>query len=258
MRLVGVLYVAAAAALLASAANAEPAVVAAAEPGNPTLSSEPVAASTTVTDSATAPGSGHQATDPALPAAMASLTEEGAADTARLAPPEPTLFADIDLGSQTITVSDESGELYRWPISSARGGYTTPTGTYRVNWTSRMHYSRQYGGAPMPHAVFFTNGVAVHATNAVGMLGRPASHGCVRLAPQNAKTFYNLVHRHGLRLTQITVRGKPPYSAVASDRRRRQYQPVVKPFGGFFGYNPPPQQPRKRGRKVYGANTNTW
>jgi lipoprotein-anchoring transpeptidase ErfK/SrfK len=256
MRLVRVLSAAAASALLVSAACADPAVIATAETGSPSLATEPAAASPVAIDSATSAASGHQATDAALPAAVASLTEEDA-DTARLPPPEPTLFADIDLSTQTLTVSDEGGQLYRWPVSSARGGYTTPTGTYRVNWTSRLHYSRQYGGAPMPHAVFFTNGVAVHATNATGMLGRPASHGCVRLAPQNAKTFYNLVHRHGLRLTQITVRGKPPYSAVASDRRRRQYQPVYKPFGGVFGYNPPPQ-PRKRGRKVYGANYDPW
>ncbi len=152
-----------------------------------------------------------------------------------------------------MTVSDGAGQLYRWPISSARAGYTTPTGTFTVSWTSRMHYSRQYDWAPMPYAVFFKEGVAVHATNAVGNLGRPASHGCVRLALQNARTFYDLVERHGMALTQITVHGKPPYSPMVAQRRN---EPVFQPFGGFFAYEQPAAQPRARprGRQIYGGN----
>jgi L,D-transpeptidase catalytic domain len=118
------------------------------------------------------------------------------------------LFADIDLATQTMIVSDQSGVRYRWPISSARAGYETPVGKFAVSWTSRMHYSRQYDWAPMPYAVFFKKGVTVHATNAVGNLGRPASHGCVLLALNNARTFYVLVGKHGMALTQITVHGK--------------------------------------------------
>ncbi|MEI9899518.1 MAG: L,D-transpeptidase [Hyphomicrobium sp.] len=49
---------------------------------------------------------------------------------APLDPPEPTLFADIDLGTQTMTVSDKNGEIAHWKISSARGPYRTPTGTF--------------------------------------------------------------------------------------------------------------------------------
>ena len=45
----------------------------------------------------------------------------------------------------------------------------------------------------MPYAVFFTGGYAVHATEAVARLGQPASHGCVRLALENAATFFELV-----------------------------------------------------------------
>ena len=196
-----------------------------------------------------------QTTDAALPpaAAPAAAAPEDAASAPPLDPPKPTLFADIDLSTQTMTVSDRAGQLYRWPISSARAGYTTPTGTFTVSWTSRMHYSRQYDWAPMPYAVFFKEGVAVHATNAVGNLGRPASHGCVRLALQNARTFYDLVERHGMALTQITVHGKPPYSPMVAQRRN---EPVFQPFGGFFAYEQPAAQPhaRPRGRQIYGGN----
>jgi len=56
-----------------------------------------------------------------------------------------------------------------------------------------MHYSKKYDNAPMPYSIFFTGGYAIHGTPHVGNLGRPASHGCVRLSPANARTLYGIV-----------------------------------------------------------------
>jgi lipoprotein-anchoring transpeptidase ErfK/SrfK len=206
--------------------------------------------------------SGPQASDAALPPAAVAAPAT-AEQVAPIEPPEPTLFAVIDLGTQTMTVSDKSGVLGRWAISSARGGYRTPTGTFTPHYTARMHYSKQYHWSPMPYSVFFNEGVAVHGTNAIGQLGRPASHGCVRADPKNAKIFYNLVQKHGMQLTRVTVRGKPPYSpAVAEGRQRRRYaQPAVKPWGGLFGYSQQsayqPKAKRMK-KKQYGGGYNTW
>ena len=132
----------------------------------------------------------------------------------------PTVVARINLSSQRMEVSVNGAALHSWAISSGRAGYASPRGTWRVQWTSRIWYSKKYDNAPMPHAVFFTGGVAVHATSATGMLGRPASHGCIRLAPANAAQFYALVQKHGNKQTQIQVFGSPPQSAVASRRER--------------------------------------
>jgi lipoprotein-anchoring transpeptidase ErfK/SrfK len=66
-----------------------------------------------------------------------------------------------------------------------------------------MWYSRKYHMSPMPHSIFFLGGYAIHGTDAVGRLGRPASHGCVRLHPSNAATLYSLVRQSGS--TQIVV-----------------------------------------------------
>ena len=57
----------------------------------------------------------------------------------------------------------------------------------------------------MPFAVFFKDGVAVHATNAVANLGRPASHGCVRLDPGNAAILFGLVQHEGMGATTIVI-----------------------------------------------------
>jgi lipoprotein-anchoring transpeptidase ErfK/SrfK len=245
MRLVHAVCAIAAVVLVTKSVAAEPAtILAATEPAGPVDTAAPAAPA------------GHQASDAALPAAAAELTPDEVEKAEPLPPPEPTLFADIDLANQTMTVRDAAGHEYGpWKISSARGGYVTPTGTYTVNWTSRMHYSKQYHWSPMPYSVFFTRGVAVHGTNAIGSLGHPASHGCERVHPKNAKIFYNLVQEHGEQLTRVAVHGKPPYTpAVAEESSRRYRQPTFSPFA-FFGEPPPSYQPRQRRykRQQYGG-----
>ena len=122
-------------------------------------------------------------------------------------PPPITLVLNTDLGSQRLTVIENGKAKYTWPISSGRRGFATPTGTFHPQWASRMHYSRQYEYAPMPHAVFFHRGTAFHGTSAVGMLGQPASHGCVRLAPSNAAQLFKLIHKHCYASTKVVVHG---------------------------------------------------
>ena len=157
------------------------------------------------------------AAEPAPPAAAASSP---AAEPAA-PPPPPTLLVGIDLGSQRLTVTEHGKIKYTWPISSGREGYRTPTGTFRPSWMAQMWYSKQYDDAPMPHSVFFNGGIAVHATQSTGMLGRPASHGCIRLSPSNAATFYKLVSTHGKAMTRIKVHGTAKDSTPMASRQKR-------------------------------------
>lgn len=142
-----------------------------------------------------------------------------AAKPAPAAKPEPTLIAKVDLSAQRLTVVVNGQPTHTWPISSGRQGYNTPVGSFTPGWKAKMWYSKQYDDAPMPHSVFFKNGAAIHATQATGMLGRPASHGCVRLSPGNAATFYGLVGKHGLSQTRVVVFGTPKHSAPAIAQR---------------------------------------
>ena len=46
----------------------------------------------------------------------------------------------------------------------------------------------------MPHSIFFIkDGHAIHGSYEVKNLGKPVSHGCVRISPENAATLYALV-----------------------------------------------------------------
>jgi lipoprotein-anchoring transpeptidase ErfK/SrfK len=115
------------------------------------------------------------------------------------------VVARIDISSQTMTVSDNGHVLYSWKVSTGRSPYRTPRGTFRPIRMHQMWYSRKYDNAPMPYSIFFYGGYAIHGTNAVNSLGRPASHGCVRLHPSNAKTLFNLVRARGADHTRIVL-----------------------------------------------------
>jgi lipoprotein-anchoring transpeptidase ErfK/SrfK len=155
--------------------------------------------------------------------------------TAQL-PPPITMTLDVDLRAQRLTVMEGDVVKFVWPISSGRPGYSTQAGTFQPQWTSRMWYSRQWDMAPMPHSVFFNGGTAFHATSATGMLGRRASHGCIRLAPANAAKLYGLVHRHGLASTKVIVHSAPGEPAVAKRKNNRSYEQASarrnRPSGG--------------------------
>ena len=115
------------------------------------------------------------------------------------------LVARVDRAAQTMTVEKHGRVIYRWKVSTARNGYVTPRGTWRPTRMHKMWYSRKYDNSPMPYSVFYHGGYAIHGTNAVKNLGRPASHGCVRLAPSNAQKFYTLVREMGPGNTRIVV-----------------------------------------------------
>jgi lipoprotein-anchoring transpeptidase ErfK/SrfK len=118
--------------------------------------------------------------------------------------PSPSLSINIDLSSQSMSVFDRGSQVGTFKVSTARAGYSTPRGSWRVQRMARVHWSKQYN-APLPHAIFFVGGVAIHATKGIHKLGTRASHGCVRLAPDHAAKLYSLVASHGMRNTLVTV-----------------------------------------------------
>ena len=114
---------------------------------------------------------------------------------------EATVDIKVDLSSQTMQVTSGEGETRVWPVSTARRGFVTPRGRYRVQSLQAMHYSRKYHHSPMPHSIFFKGGYAIHGTYATGSLGAPASHGCIRLSPDHAAQLYGMVEAEGARIS---------------------------------------------------------
>jgi len=116
------------------------------------------------------------------------------------------VVAKISIAQQTMNVYVDGELTYTWAVSTGRKGYETPRGQYRAQWLDALHLSSLYENAPMPHSVFFSGGYAIHGTYEVRNLGRPASHGCVRLSPGHAAALYALVEEQGVGATRVVIR----------------------------------------------------
>lgn len=116
-----------------------------------------------------------------------------------------TIVARVSVEMQTMHVYIDGQLRYEWPVSTGRAGYNTPLGQWQPTWLSRWHRSRQYDNAPMPFAIFYHQGYAIHATDALSRLGRPASHGCVRLHPDNASLLFAIVQEQGMENMRVVV-----------------------------------------------------
>jgi lipoprotein-anchoring transpeptidase ErfK/SrfK len=121
------------------------------------------------------------------------------------APARADVVVQIDKSSQRMAVSIDGTMRYSWSVSTGRSGYGTPSGVFHPQSMVRRYFSRKYYNAPMPHAIFFYYGFAIHGTNDLARLGGPASHGCVRLHPSHAAALFALVGRQGPQNTRIEI-----------------------------------------------------
>ena len=124
-----------------------------------------------------------------------------------------SLYANVVKSEQLLYLYSEGVLLARWKVSTARAPYSTPdydghpSGPfYAGRFMSKKYPGGDYMGlGNMPHAVFYNGHYAIHGTPAITRLGRPASHGCVRIHPTAAQAFSQLVRRLGAVSVWITV-----------------------------------------------------
>jgi hypothetical protein len=166
-------------------------------------------------------------------------------------------FADIqitvDKSAQTLTVARDGQVLHKWPVSTGRVGRFTPAGSYQAFRMEKDHFSREFDDAPMPHSIFFTKrGHAIHGSFETRKLGRPASGGCVRLAPENAKVLFDLVKAEGVLKTKVTIAGDERVAIARADRQLTQGSARRADRGTGLPptYSPPVDDPRARERQA--------
>ncbi len=115
------------------------------------------------------------------------------------------VLARVSIATQSMNVYHEGRLVYTWAVSTAKPGNITPAGTYEPEFLSRNHRSRRYNNAPMPFAIFNDGNYAIHGTDQIKRLGKPASHGCVRLDPKNAKILFEMVKAEGMEYTRVVI-----------------------------------------------------
>jgi lipoprotein-anchoring transpeptidase ErfK/SrfK len=110
----------------------------------------------------------------------------------------------VNKGSQRMTVTVDGAPRYHFVVSTGAAG-GPPSGNFRPERLERKWYSRKFDWSPMPHAIFFYKGFAIHGTFYTKRLGTRASHGCVRLSPADAATLFALVEHRGAARTRIVI-----------------------------------------------------
>jgi len=177
---------------------------------------------------------------PALTATIAVLS---------FAPANADILIAIDKSKQQMTVTVDGEARYVWPVSTGKGRYDTPAGEFQPFRMARHHFSREWDDAPMPYSIFFTQeGHAIHGSYEVRRLGTPASHGCVRLAPENAATLFALVKQQGVKHSHVTLSGDLPSASELAARsgsadnddvtvpvRRARKSRVTRDYGYDYG-----------------------
>ena len=168
--------------------------------------------------------------------AIAALAFVAGAEPARA-----DLAIAIDKSTQQMTVALNGEPLFVWPVSTGTLAHDTPSGTFTPFRLEKDHFSKEWDDAPMPHSVFFTrNGHAIHGSNHIKAIGTPASHGCVRLEPKNARILFDLVKQEGLPNTRVTLTGVTPSAAPQVARRGDNYDIVADETGTMAA--PPPRR----------------
>ena len=220
----------------------------------------PAAGAETAPKSQAAPNDGNPPSAEAKPNAAAeqpkpdSAAKPGAAESSAKAPPAQVgsqILINIDKTHQQMTVFVDGIEKYSWPVSTGRYGYSTPSGTFTPTSMNEVWYSKQWDNSPMPHSIFFMkDGHAIHGSHEVKNLGRPVSHGCVRISPENAAILYDLVKTNGMENTKVVLAGITPGDESNEPEDQPYYPRQGEAYGGPWfapgpGYYPPP--PRRRG-----------
>jgi lipoprotein-anchoring transpeptidase ErfK/SrfK len=127
------------------------------------------------------------------------------------------LQISINKSAQRMTVTVDGRQLYHWPVSTGGRGYDTPSGSFKPFRMEIDHRSDEWDDAPMPYSIFFTKiGHAIHGTSEKRNLGRPVSHGCIRLSVKNAATLWELIKRQKMANTTVVLSGGIPGGAGAT------------------------------------------
>ena len=147
-----------------------------------------------------------------LPSTAMTAGRDTALQTAGV---EPPLEITANIPARTLVVRQGGNTLRTFPVAVGKDRYPTPTGTFRINkmiwnpsWRPPPNSEWAKGktakgpgepGNPMKVVkIFFKEpDYYIHGTGDVESLGSAASHGCLRMDPEDVAELAKLVMEHG-------------------------------------------------------------
>jgi L,D-transpeptidase ErfK/SrfK len=149
------------------------------------------------------------AANPAVTSNKISIDQVLTIPTQRLLPPGQRSGIIVNLAALRLFRFDPSGDVETYPVSVGREGWDTPTGTTtivskRKNPEWRVPASIRAEDPGLPEVVpagpknplgryalrLGWDGYLIHGTNAPSSIGKPSSHGCMRLYPEDIQALY--------------------------------------------------------------------
>lgn len=110
---------------------------------------------------------------------------------------EDERWVHVDLSDQTLVAYEGDRPVFATLVSSGREGFATPAGTFRIQ---SKHISttmddpeagdEAYSIEDVPWTMYFEGSFALHAAFWHDQFGRVRSHGCVNLAPADARWLF--------------------------------------------------------------------
>jgi hypothetical protein len=127
-------------------------------------------------------------------------------DVARPRPSDPPddvadgeRWIDVDTRTQTLVAYVGERPVFATAVSTGRPATPTPTGTFRI-WVKlaeddmddleRDDVVENYAIQAVPWVQYFHGSIGLHAAFWHDRFGRPRSHGCVNLAPRDARWLF--------------------------------------------------------------------
>ena len=124
------------------------------------------------------------------------------------------IWIQIVKSQQKLFLFRDGNHTDTWLVSTGVSGRGTPNMDLNPNGRIYDRYSSTKfpggdfeGLGNMPYAVFLKGGFAIHGTPKSNWkkLGQTASHGCIRIHPDNAYIFNRLVRNYGVKNVWVTI-----------------------------------------------------
>ncbi len=124
------------------------------------------------------------------------------------------VYAEVRKSEQRLYLYVRGSLIHTWLVSTGAPKNETPlwqghpNGRIYDKYSSKANPGGDYKGlGNMPYAVFLHAGYAVHGTieSNFKKLGTKASHGCVRVHPDNGLIFNRLVRQYGISATWVSI-----------------------------------------------------
>ena len=132
----------------------------------------------------------------------------------RLGATDEPIKIKVSLSARVMRVVEHGSTVATYGVAVGRPGHPTPTGTFRTgeivwnpswtppptNWAANKKYQPPGAAANPMQAVkiyFRAPYYFIHGTNNPGSIGEAASHGCIRMVPDDARELARRIERAG-------------------------------------------------------------